>query len=296
MGVNMAAGRVLIVDDAPDWRRTLSGLLRDQRYEVQAAESAATALQLLEQGYFSVAVLDVRLDESDEGNRDGLLLMRQIKRRWPSIEVIILTGYAEVSMAQEAMNTDSSGLRFAHSFLQKNQPDELVKQVKLAYAKSIDFLISQGEQENVEFKSSIRWDYQKNSVNKEIQLTIAKSIAGMLNYRGGTLLIGVADNGTILGIDKDLTGLRKADTDGFQLVLTEIIKNHLGLECMEYIHIRFSTVHENTICMIVIEPSDNPVFVSAGNASGFWLRTGNSTRQLDVREATSYIQRHWGKK
>lgn len=292
----MAAGKLIIVDDLPDWRRTLAGLFVDEGYEVKVAGSAESALQLLDQEYFNVAILDVRLDESNEGNRDGLSLMRKIKSEWPSIEVIILTGYAEVSMAQEALNTDANGVRFAYGFIQKDQTDELVRQVKQAYENSIQFLISQGEQENIEFKSSIRWDHEKNGVNKEIQFTIAKSIAGMMNYKGGTLLIGVADNGTILGIDKDLTGLRKPDTDGFRLLLTEVIRNYLGLEYSEFIHARFEGIDNKTICVITIYPSSRPAFVSTGSRSEFWVRTGNSTRQLDVKEATDYIQNHWGKK
>jgi CheY-like chemotaxis protein len=290
----MAAGKVLVVDDLPDWRTTLSGLLMDQGYEVQTESSLAGAMELLEHGSFHVAILDVRLDESNEENRDGLHLMRQIKQSWPSIEIIILTGYAKIEMAQEALNTDASGNRFAYSFLEKGQTDELIKQVRQACEKSIDFLISQGEQENVEFKSGIRWDYQKGGVNKKIQLAIAKSIAGMMNYRGGTLIIGVADNGVILGIDKDFVGLPKPNTDGFRLALTEIIRDYLGLEFVKYIHVRFEIADAKKICVVSIEPSDKQVFVMIGNTPEFWVRTGNSTRQLDVKAATDYIQSHWG--
>ena len=249
----------------------------------------------MEQQYFNIAVLDVRLDESDEGNRDGLILMREIKKRWPTIEVIILTGYAELSMAQEALNAIPNGNRFAYSFLEKTQTDELVKHIGQAYEKSVDFLISQGEQETIEFKSSIRWDHKRGGVNKELQLPIAKSIAGMLNYQGGTLLVGVADDGTVLGIDKDFTGLRKPDTDGFQLALTEIIRTYLGLDSMEYIHVRFAAIDGKQICVITIGPNKKPVFMTINNTSEFWVRAGNSTRQLNVKEATDYIQSHWGK-
>ena len=292
----MTSGKLLIVDDLPDWRRTLAGLFVDEGYEVKVAGSVEAALRALAVEYFNVAILDVRLDESNEGNRDGLSLMRQIKSESPSTEVIVLTGYAEVGMAQEALNTDANGVRFAYSFIQKDQTDELIRQVKQAYEKSIHYLISQGEQENIEFKSSLRWDYEKKSVNKDLQFMIAKSLAGMMNYQGGTLLVGVADDGTILGIDKDLMGLRKSDTDGFRLLLTDTIRNYLGLEFSEYIHARFEGVQSKTICVISIIPSNKPVFVSSGSKHEFWVRTGNSTRQLDVREATDYIQNHWDKK
>ena len=92
----MPAGKILVVDDLPDWRITLSGLLMDQGYDVQTASSIDNALEILEKEYFHVAVLDVRLDETDEDNRDGIQLMHEIKKRRPTTAIIILTGYADV--------------------------------------------------------------------------------------------------------------------------------------------------------------------------------------------------------
>ena len=48
--------------------------------------------------------LDVRLDESDEDNQDGLLLMEDIHREWPSTAVIILTGYGTVAWCKKHSN------------------------------------------------------------------------------------------------------------------------------------------------------------------------------------------------
>ena len=211
----MAAGKVLIVDDLPDWRATLSGLLGDQGFDVQVASSIDSALRILENEKVHVAVLDVRLDESDEDNRDGLILMRRIKERWPSVEVIILTGYADIRMAQELINTDHNGerLRLAHSFLEKDQIRPLLERVKQAYESSVRILINRGEQENIEFKSSIRWDYSSSSANKKLQKNIIKAIVGMMNNKGGELLIGIGDNGEILGIENDLLTLGKPTQD-----------------------------------------------------------------------------------
>jgi CheY-like chemotaxis protein len=287
------------VDDLPDVRKTLSGLLSDEGCFVRTASNVSEALALLENESFHVAVLDVRLEESNEDNRDGIALMRDIRKRDSSIAIIILTGHADVKMVQEALHPDQNGLSPALYFLEKNEMKDLPRYVQQAYehvVHQLNTLIADGEKEDVEFKSSIRWDYKKGGVNKEIQLVIGKSIAGMLNYHGGTLLIGIADNGTILGIDQDLVGLRKPDSDGFRLILTEIVRNYLGLEYMEYIHVRFEIVNEKRICVISIESSDKPVFLSSSGISEFWVRVGNSTRQLDVKEATRYIQSHWSKK
>jgi CheY-like chemotaxis protein len=299
----MQKAKILVVDDLPDVRKTISGLLTDVGFEVKSASSKKEALQMLKAYFFHVAILDVRLDETDEDNKDGLLLMREIKNRYPDTSTIILTGYAEVKMVREALQPDSVGSSPSFGFLEKTEMDQLCEYTQRAFVHAlskthlnINDLIINGENEHVEFKSSIRWDYKKDSVNKELQLVIAKSIAGMLNYHGGTLLIGISDNGTVLGIDQDLVGLRKPDSDGFRLILTEIVRNYLGLEHMEYIHVHFEQINEKRICVISIDASDKPVFLALNSTSEFWIRTGNSTRQLDVKEATKYIQSHWSKK
>ena len=114
-----------------------------------------------------------------------------------------------------------------------------------------------------------------------------------MNSEGGILLIGVADDGTILGIEKDLQTLHKQNVDGFQLALTSIVKSHLGIEHVPYIDTEFELVEEKYICAVHIQRSPNPVFLLKNNGNEFWVRMGNSTHQLDVKAATSYIRTHW---
>jgi CheY-like chemotaxis protein len=286
--------RVLVVDDLPDVRVTLAGLLSDEGYDVRSASNRVEALNLIEAEPFDVAVLDVRLDESDEDNRGGLILMHDIKERHPHIAIIILTGYADVKMVREALQPDRKGLAPAFGFLEKSEIGELLEYVDRACKSirsepSVIELIAQGESNCVEFKTSIRWDYQSERVNKLLREVIAKCIAGMLNSEGGYLLIGAGDDGTIIGIEKDLLTLRKSNIDGFELALTDIVKNYLGLECVPYIQPRFEIIQEKRICVVSIEMSPRPVFLKRGGSSEFWVRAGNSTRRLDAREATRYI-------
>ena len=65
-------------------------------------------------------------------------------------------------------------------------------------------LIEKGENEQVEFKSSMRWNTKSEKNDHLIEQAIIRTIAGFLNTKGGTLLVGVADNGEILGIGSQL--------------------------------------------------------------------------------------------
>ena len=87
----------------------------------------------------------------------------------------------------------------------KEENSILVDGTKLNVAE----LIRNGENEKVEFKSSLSYDYQKNNKSKEVELSVAKSVAAFLNSNGGFLFIGVKDDKTILGIEKDFSVLKK---------------------------------------------------------------------------------------
>ncbi len=99
----MMRGKILVVDDLPDVRSTVSGILRDEGYLTQPAASRQEALAILKNERFHIAVLDVRLDESDEDNREGMELLREINHLYPAITVIMLTGYADAEMVREAL-------------------------------------------------------------------------------------------------------------------------------------------------------------------------------------------------
>lgn len=296
----MYKGRVLIVDDLSDVRATLSGLLSDEGYEVRSVSSRIEALEALDAERFHVAVLDVRLDETDEENQDGLLLMHEIREQDPSVAIIVLTGYADVKMVKEALQPDREGVSPAFGFLEKSEIDQLPEYVKRAFERAVHDttlavgdLIAQGENDRVEFKSSVRWDFKTNAVNKRLQGAVAVAITGMLNSEGGTLLIGVADDGTILGIERDLQTLRKKNTDGFQLLLTDIVRSYVGVEYMAYVRTRFELIDDKQICVVAIEKSPTPVFFATSDGHEFWVRTGNSTRSLDVKATLGYIQANW---
>jgi two-component system nitrogen regulation response regulator NtrX len=120
---------ILVVDDMPDWRTTLSGLLEDVGYQVWAAGTVAESLEQLEAHEIDLAVIDLSLDISDEGNTEGLELAKEIRRRWPRIHSLIITAHDSTETLVEAMRPDSGGQRLVETYVPKVEADKLVNKI-----------------------------------------------------------------------------------------------------------------------------------------------------------------------
>ncbi|MDE0941809.1 MAG: ATP-binding protein [Alphaproteobacteria bacterium] len=159
--------------------------------------------------------------------------------------------------------------------------------------RTIPEIIKAGESGRVEFKSSIRWDLQKKSINRGLETVIAKTIAGFCNTRGGSLVIGVADDGNIVGLEHDYGTLKNQNRDGLERAVADIVKKKLGGDIIPMVHFSFLEIDGRDVCMLSIEPTSRAVYLDEGNASTFYIRSGNSTRHLDVREALEFAKSRW---
>jgi len=161
-------------------------------------------------------------------------------------------------------------------------------------SKDIELIISQGEGSNIEFKSSFRWDIKEQRANKILEAVVLKTIAGFLNSDGGSLLIGVTDDGVVLGLDADYTLLKRGDRDGFEQAIITIVASHLGTDLCQFIHVIFHAIDNKEMCRIIIKPSSRPVYLTQKGSPQLFLRTGGGTRDLNIKEAAEYIKGQWG--
>jgi predicted HTH transcriptional regulator len=151
----------------------------------------------------------------------------------------------------------------------------------------------------VEFKETARWNVRENRKDTRMEVAIAKSIAAFLNSRGGTLVIGAADDGTAIGLDRDMATLRTPDHDRFELWLRDMLSTALGRNAAAQPRIVFASPGEGApaVCVVVCRPAPKPVFLTqpkdGGSATDLWVRVGNSSRALGVDEAVEYVARHW---
>lgn len=91
--------KVLVVDDTPEIRDVLMQRLTAHGYGVQTCENAEDALGALGTDRFDVVITDLKMP----GQIDGIGLLDTVKQRYPDTEVMIMTGYATVETAVEAL-------------------------------------------------------------------------------------------------------------------------------------------------------------------------------------------------
>ena len=159
----------------------------------------------------------------------------------------------------------------------------------------VEDLIVDGESDELEFKSSLRWDYKLEAVNKKLEEVIIKSIAAFANAEGGTLLIGVEDTGNVLGLEHDYASLA-GDRDKFELHLRNLLNQHLGISFVtSKVRVTFLPIDNKEICQIDIEAARQPVVVKLKDKNEqaterFYVRSGNLSREVPLSEMNTYLK------
>lgn len=156
-------------------------------------------------------------------------------------------------------------------------------------------IIDKGENDLIEFKSSLRWDYRLAKMNKMLEDVIIKTMAAFLNTEGGMLFIGVDDDGNALGLHNDYSCLSKKNRDGFLLTLTNLINQQLGKNIHKYITINIISLNEKDVCIVSVDKSDRPVFSGKSENEKFYIRASASSQPLAIQESYKYISSHWEK-
>ena len=154
------------------------------------------------------------------------------------------------------------------------------------------------EGEKVEFKTSIVYLAATSSPDQEGQgKVIMQTIAGFMNNEGGKLLIGVNDNGEIVGIQNDLDILFPNGTDNihdkYELAIRKRINSSLGPIPNTKVHINFITAPKSKLeyVMIDVGKAEDPVFVAGTH---LFVRAGNMTLHLKDYHIVSFIIKRLG--
>lgn len=147
-------------------------------------------------------------------------------------------------------------------------------------------LIKKGENDKLEFKSTLRTNLHTNQFDRKIEHSTLKTISAFLNSEGGVLLIGVSDNNTIFGIEKD----NFQSNDKFNLHFTNLIKEYVGNEFLPYLHFELVLVEDKNILKVDCMKSDKPVFLKFDKIEEFYIRVGSATVQISGSKLVNYIK------
>ena len=157
------------------------------------------------------------------------------------------------------------------NFIQSNQPSFISE-------------IDKGENEHTEFKSTLRVCLKENQNKGYITDACMKTIAGFMNSEGGTLFIGVGDEGNIIGIEAD----KFQNQDKFLLFLKDKIGNEIGKEYSPYWKTQIHKYEGKTICEVIIKKSEKPAYL--GKSGDFFIRHGPSSEKLSNEQTVDYIK------
>ncbi|MCY3893337.1 MAG: HsdR family type I site-specific deoxyribonuclease [Acidimicrobiaceae bacterium] len=147
-----------------------------------------------------------------------------------------------------------------------------------------------GETREVEYKQTARWNVRERRKDRAMEDVIVKTVAGMLNDHGGTLLIGVTDEGEPVGLDEDYALVKPPNADGLVNWLDTLFENSLGHTGAHRLAIRMDQVDGYDICRIDIPASHRPIWVKNPRGDDtLYQRRNNSTRAVPADELNAFL-------
>jgi len=242
----------------------------------------------------------------EEIKKQNSLYINDIKEIYRSDDEVTLFGQGKTSSIEESSVKDGK-INFPKDFLSDIQEEiEALSNVLLKSSSvfpnennSVEELIKNGENDTVEFKATLRTPIKGETDPKEIEFSSIKTIAAFLNTRGGTLLIGVNDDKSILGIQAD----KFSTNDELRKHWDNLIAKYNINKFCDCIKTDIIMINYKEILRIDCKFSNVPVYVI--NPKGikgpdkrikeFYIRRSASSIALEVDEAFDYIQSHFHK-
>jgi len=116
-----------------------------------------------------------------------------------------------------------------------------------------------------------------------------KTIAAFINSDGGTLLIGIDDNGEAVELENDLF----PNEDKMCLHLLNLIKRDIGIKHLPYISFDFEELKGKRLFVITCKAGDSPVYLKENGSEHFYIRTGPANTELPVSEVSDYLKKRF---
>jgi len=156
----------------------------------------------------------------------------------------------------------------------------------LTDADKVRAIIREGESQTIEFKESLSLDVKKQTKESYIEQSSLKTIVAFLNTKGGTLLIGVSDDGQICGVGGEIEKFHKT-TDKFLLHFKNLMKSKIGEQFYPFIDNRLVKVDDVNVLLVECKASQTPCFLEGKD---FYVRTNPATDKLEGPKLVKYVK------
>lgn len=160
---------------------------------------------------------------------------------------------------------------------------------ELSEYEKIKKIINGGESKTVEFKQTFSLDIAKKTKEKYIEDSCIKTIAAFLNSDGGCLIIGVADDKNIIGLEEEISKFHKSE-DKFLLHFKNSLKLRIGEQYYPFIDVHIVQCDGKTVVKVDCKMATSEVYV---DLKDFYVRTNPATDRLEGPKVVEYIRHHF---
>ena len=298
-------GKLLVVDDNEMNRDMLSRRLSRRGHTVVMAENGQKALELIEQQSFDVILLDIMMPEIS-----GIEVLETIRQSYSAsdLPVIMATakGDSEDVVAALKLGANDYVIKpldfpivlarvqaqletYHHHKTLRERAQKLEAQVGDSFeqidSQRLRSLIDIGENDRFELKSTLRWNLKANKPGREIENACLKTMVAFLNTAGGILLVGVEDDGNVVGLEPD----KFPNADKYLLHVNNLIRERIGMEMAQFIKFGIKQLDEKEILCVQCSPSPEAAFLKHDQNEDLYIRVGPGSRKLTSRETLTYM-------
>lgn len=215
----------------------------------------------------------------------------------PQEQALIGNTMALITRFKESLDQFDSelalNLRNANSILPKLE-SMLSATDGLTEIEKIMALLRKKESKELEFKP-VLCPYSRNQPQqkRDFETESLKTVVAFLNSDGGKLLVGVSDDGKILGLNQEINNLHK-NSDKFLLYWKNLVRDRIGGQSFSFIDSRLIDIDGKQVLFVVVKPSPNqPYFLNFQKNSDFYIRTNPSSEILVGQELYEYLKTHF---
>jgi hypothetical protein len=151
-------------------------------------------------------------------------------------------------------------------------------------------MVATGENTTTEFKCALRTNLHTGRRDDRIVWSWLRTVAGFLNLEGGTLVVGVTDDGIAIGLEAD--GFSSEEEIVAHVI--DVVRTRIGERHLEYVHPRFEDYGGKRVLAIDCWPAEEPAIMEHDGQDRFFRRTGPTTEELGESQAVAYIRQRFG--